>query len=358
VVDRLSGGQRARASLAAALVGKPEVLVLDEPTVGLDPALRRDLWGTFADLAGEGATVLVSSHVMDEARRCEELLLLREGLLLASGTVDAILRRNRRERSGRGVLAAGRGEGGLLSTRIAIATALRVLSQLRRDLRTVALLLLVPCVLVTLLKYLFVDRPIVFDRIGGPLLGLFPFIAMFLVTSITMLRERTTGTLERLMTLPLAKLDLLLGYGAAFALVAAVQALVVSVVAFGALDLHVAGPEWIVIVLAVGNAVLGMALGLFLSAFARTEFQAVQFMPAFVFPQLLLCGLFVPREDMARFLEVTGSFLPLNYAYDALDRVTRWDALDGRLAVDAAVIVAATLLALALGAATLRRRTP
>ncbi len=81
-------------------------------------------------------------------------------------------------------------------------------------------------------------------------------------------------------------------------------------------------------------------------------------MPAFVFPQLLLCGLFVPREDMARFLEVTGSFLPLNYAYDALDRVTRWDALDGRLAVDAAVIVAATLLALALGAATLRRRTP
>jgi len=93
VVDRLSGGQRARASLAAALVGKPEVLVLDEPTVGLDPALRRDLWGTFADLAGEGATVLVSSHVMDEARRCEELLLLREGLLLASGTVDAILRR-------------------------------------------------------------------------------------------------------------------------------------------------------------------------------------------------------------------------------------------------------------------------
>jgi len=93
VVDRLSGGQRARASLAAALVGKPEVLVLDEPTVGLDPALRRDLWGTFADLAGAGATVLVSSHVMDEARRCEELLLLREGHLLASGPVDAILRR-------------------------------------------------------------------------------------------------------------------------------------------------------------------------------------------------------------------------------------------------------------------------
>lgn len=94
VVDRLSGGQRARASLAAALVGKPEVLVLDEPTVGLDPALRRDLWQTFANLAAAGATVLVSSHVMDEARRCQELLLLREGHVLASGRVDDILRRN------------------------------------------------------------------------------------------------------------------------------------------------------------------------------------------------------------------------------------------------------------------------
>ena len=125
-----------------------------------------------------------------------------------------------------------------MSLRIRLATAGRVLSQLRRDPRTVALLLVVPCALVTLLKYVFVDRSFVFDRIGGPLLGLFPFIAMFLVTSITMLRERTTGTLERLMTLPLAKLDLLLGYGAAFALVAAVQATLVSALAFGLLDLE------------------------------------------------------------------------------------------------------------------------
>jgi ABC-2 type transport system permease protein len=240
---------------------------------------------------------------------------------------------------------------------VAAATALRVLSQLRRDPRTIALLLLVPTALVTLLKYLFIEQPAVFDRIGGPLLGLFPFIAMFLVTSITMLRERTTGTLERLMTLPLAKIDLLLGYGAAFALVAAVQATLVSLVAFGLLDLNSAGPAWLVIVLAVGNAILGMALGLFLSAFARTEFQAVQFMPAVVFPQLLLCGLIVPRSDMARALEVASAFLPLTYAYDALDRVTHLDVIDGRLAIDVAVVVLSTLLALVLGALTLRRRT-
>jgi ABC-2 type transport system permease protein len=244
-----------------------------------------------------------------------------------------------------------------VSRRASVATAWRVLAQLRRDPRTVALLLVVPCVLVTLLKYLFVDRPLVFDRIGGPLLGLFPFIAMFLVASITMLRERTTGTLERLMTLPLAKLDLLAGYGAAFAVVAALQATVVSLVAFLLLDLHVEGSPVVVGLLAIANAVLGMSLGLLSSAFARTEFQAVQFMPAFVFPQLILCGLFVPRGEMARALELASYALPLTYAYDALDRVTRRGGLGRFGAFDIAIVVGVTLLALSLGAATLRRRS-
>jgi ABC-2 type transport system ATP-binding protein len=95
VVDRLSGGQRARVSLAAAFVGSPELLVLDEPTVGLDPLLRRDLWSTFSDLAQRGATLLVSSHVMDEARRCDDLLLLRDGRLLFSGPVGELRKRTR-----------------------------------------------------------------------------------------------------------------------------------------------------------------------------------------------------------------------------------------------------------------------
>jgi ABC-2 type transport system permease protein len=243
-----------------------------------------------------------------------------------------------------------------VSPRVAGATALRVLTQLRRDPRTVALLLVVPVVLFFLLKELFVGQPGTFDRIGGPLLGLFPFISMFVVTSITMLRERVSGTLERLMTLPLAKVDLLFGYGAAFALVAAVQAAVVSAVAFGALGLDVAGSKAAVAALAVGNAVLGMALGLLASAFARTEFQAVQFMPALVLPQLLLCGLFVPRSQMADWLRYVADALPLTYAYDALARVTR-GVSGGTLTLDVGVVVGATLLALVLAAATLRRRT-
>ena len=242
-----------------------------------------------------------------------------------------------------------------MSTRITTATAVRVLTQLRRDPRTIALLLVVPCALVALLKYVFEGSP-VFDRIGGPLLGVFPMISMFLVTSIAMLRERTTGTLERLLTMPLAKLDLLLGYAAAFALMATIQAAIVSAVAFGLLDLHVAGPTWAVILLAIANAVLGMALGLFVSAFARTEFQAVQFMPALIFPQILLCGLLIPRDEMARGLEIVSWALPLSYAYGALDRVTR-GVYGPELAAYVLAVVGFTLLSLGLGALTLRRRT-
>ena len=243
-----------------------------------------------------------------------------------------------------------------MSPRIAAATAARVLRQLRHDPRTIALVLVVPAVLVTLVKYVFAGSP-VFDRIGGPLLGVFPLITMFLVTSITMLRERTSGTLERLMTMPLAKIDLLAGYAGAFALLAAAQSVTVSSVAFWALDLHIAGAKWAVFLLALANALLGTSLGLFVSAFARTEFQAVQFLPAFIFPQLLLCGLLAPRDHMTRALELVSWAMPLTYAYDALDRTV--SAVYGaRLAVDVAVVLALAGLALGAGAATLRRRTP
>ena len=244
-----------------------------------------------------------------------------------------------------------------MSARITAATAGRVLTQVRRDPRTIAMLLAVPPVLLALLRWVFDGAPQVFDRIGAPVLGLFPFITMFLVTSITMLRERTSGTLERLMALPLAKLDLLAGYGAAFALVAAVQAAVTSAIAFWLLGLDVQGSAAAIVALAVGNAVLGMALGLFVSAFAATEFQAVQFMPALVLPQILLCGLLQPRERMADALDVIAGALPLTYAFDALSRVARGGGWSVDVALDVAVVAGATLLALGLGAATLRRRT-
>jgi ABC-2 type transport system permease protein len=243
-----------------------------------------------------------------------------------------------------------------VTLRITLATAARVLRQVRRDRRTLALVLLVPPLLMTLFRYVFDGQPETFDRVGPPLVGLFPFVSLFLVASIAMLRERTTGTLERLMSMPLAKLDLLLGYAIAFALLAVAQASLTAAVSFGLLGLDSTGPVWLVVVLAVANAVLGMALGLFLSAFAQTEFQAVQFMPAFVLPQVLLAGLLVPRDKMAPLLELISYAMPLTYAYDALARATA-DELGRRLTIDVVLICAFVVLSLVLGATTLRRRT-
>ena len=244
-----------------------------------------------------------------------------------------------------------------MSLRRTLAVSERVLRQLRRDPRTLGLLFLVPPLMLTLFKYVFVGQEQTFDRIGGPLVGIFPFMTMFVVGSIAVLRERTSGTLERLMTLPLSKLDVLAGYGLAFAAVATVQALITSGVAFGLLGLDVAGPVWVVIVLAVANAVLGMSLGLFTSAFARSEFQAVQFLPAFVFPQLVLCGLLVPRDRMASALEWISDALPLTYAYDALHRTAALGETGAAVWRDAAIVLGAAAIALGLGALTLRRRT-
>jgi ABC-2 type transport system permease protein len=236
-----------------------------------------------------------------------------------------------------------------MSARVTLATAHRVLLQLRSDRRTIALLLFVPCVLMALLYWVFAGQPETFDTVGLQLLGIFPFVTMFLVTSVAMLRERTSGTLERLLTTPLAKLDLLGGYALAFGVAALLQAALASALALGALGLDPPGSVSLVLLVAVADAVLGMALGLFVSAFAQSEFQAVQFMPAFVLPQLLLCGLIAPRDEMASALEAISTVLPLTYAVEAMSASTA--------GTDLLVIALFAVAALGLGAATLRRRT-
>ena len=163
--------------------------------------------------------------------------------------------------------------------------------------------------------------------------------------------------------MPTGKGDLLVGYALAFGLVAAAQSVLAVLLSYVVLDLEVAGPVWMLVVVAVADAVLGTALGLFVSAFARTEFQAVQFMPAIVFPQLLLCGLFVARDAMPRLLEAISDVLPLSYAVDAMTTVssttgTGFGGVDSSMWSDLAVVVGFALAGLALGAATLRRRTP
>ncbi|QIK74516.1 ABC transporter permease [Nocardioides piscis] len=245
-----------------------------------------------------------------------------------------------------------------MSLRIVLAVAGRVLTQVRRDHRTLVMLLLVPCLLMSLLWWMFTDLPgDLFDRFGPGLLALFPFIVMFLVTSVTTLRERSSGTLERLLSMPMGRLDFLLGYALAFGALAAVQSVLAVGVSVGLLGLDVNGPVWLLGVVAVADAVLGTALGLFVSAFAVTEFQAVQFMPLVVLPQLLLCGLFVDRELMPDVLEAISSVLPLSYAVDGMQELVG-AADQAAVWADVGVVVGFAVAGLALGAATLRRRTP
>ena len=245
-----------------------------------------------------------------------------------------------------------------MSVAITFSTSGRIVRQLRHDRRTVALLILVPAILLTLLYYMYEDAPQIFDRVALIMLGIFPFVIMFLVTSIAMLRERTSGTLERLLTTPLGKIDLLFGYGLAFSGAAAVQGAVATGVAYWLLGLDTLGSPALVVLIAIVNAVLGVALGLLCSAFARTEFQAVQFLPVVVVPQILLCGLFVPREQMAGWLQAISDVLPLTYAVDALLEVGKSAEATATMWRDVIIVAGAAVLALVLAAATLRRRTP
>jgi ABC-2 type transport system permease protein len=236
------------------------------------------------------------------------------------------------------------------------ATAGRVLRQLRHDPRTLALIIVVPPVLLALLKYVFNGDSQTFDHIAPMALGIFPLIVMFIVTSVATLRERTSGTLERLLTLPIGKLDIILGYAFAFALLALIQALIASGVVLGLLGVTVLGGTLKVIITAVLAGLLGTAMGLFVSAFARTEFQAVQFMPAFVFPQLLICGFFVPREHMAVALRWLSDICPMTYITEAMQHITRLSGWGGDFGRDLLVTIGFILLALILGAVTLRRQ--
>jgi ABC-2 type transport system permease protein len=244
-----------------------------------------------------------------------------------------------------------------MSAQRTIATARRVLTQLRGDPRSVAMLLVVPVVLMILLKYAFDKSAFIFDHVAPILIAIFPFVLMFLITSVSMLRERTSGTLERLLSMPIAKLDLLVGYALALGGVAIVQVALVIVVVLGPLGVSVPGSVVVLSLFGVFDALLGMALGLCLSALAHTEFQAVQLLPAVVFPQLLVCGLFAPREQMAGVLQGLADAFPLTYAVDGVTRAAASAAWDGSLVKDLVIVAICIPLALGLGAATLQRRT-
>lgn len=237
-----------------------------------------------------------------------------------------------------------------------LATAQRVLRQLSHDPRSLVMIVAIPPLLMLLFKYIYNGQPEIFNRAGPQLLGLFPFIIMFVLTSVTMVRERTSGTLERLLTTPLRRSELISGYTVSFGLAALVQALVTAAIAIWVLNLDVDSPAGIILVAVLG-AILGTTLGLLMSAFANTEFQAVQFMPLVVVPQFLLCGILVPRSDMPDVLHAISVVLPLSYVTDAFVSLAG-GAADTSMGVSVPVIIGCCVAAVLLASMTLRRQTP
>lgn len=253
---------------------------------------------------------------------------------------------------------------GRLSLQPYLATTGRILRQLAGDHRSVAMILVVPSAVIALMYFMFQNAPhppgtpSPFNNACLIMLGVFPLVVMFLITSITMQRERASGTLERILTTPLRRLDLLAAYGTAFSIAAAAQAALACVIAFWLLGFETAGSPALVVLIAIVNAVLGVGLGLLCSAFARTEFQAVQFMPVVIIPQLLLCGIIVPRDLLPEWLQWVSNAMPASYALEALRQVGAYADLTSIAVRDIAVVIAFAVVALGLAAATLRRRTP
>lgn len=218
------------------------------------------------------------------------------------------------------------------------------------------MIMLVPCILLIILKYVFQAQPQVFERIGPMILGIFPLTVMFVITSIATLRERTSGTLDRLMTMPPSKIDFIFGYSIAFGVLASIQALLASVTLIWILGQDVAGGVAPLLISTVASGLLGTALGLFMSAFATSEFQAVQFMPAFILPQLLICGLFVNRADMAQPLQWLANVMPLTYSVDAMQQVAQMKSWTTQLSIDLLIVAVYGLAVLILASVTIRRQ--
>lgn len=240
---------------------------------------------------------------------------------------------------------------------VTLTTTRRIIQQLLHDKRTIALMFLAPTLLISLLWWIFSENEHMFDLFGPALIGIFPFTVMFLIASITTLRERVTGTMERILTMPIGKFDIVFGYALAFGLFGAVQSLLTSSVAIFALGLDVTGPQWFFVLVALVSTLLGVALGLFVSAFATTEFQAIQFMPIFIFPQLLICGLFVPVAQLPDVLEKIAWWMPLTYLVQALNGVTKYADVTDDMWRDLYIVAIFIVGALLLAGLTLRRKT-
>ena len=244
----------------------------------------------------------------------------------------------------------------MISMGRSLAIALRIVRQVRRDHRSLALIIVAPVVVMSLVGFSFFERREILDNVAPALLAVFAFFFVFILTGVSFLRERAQGTLERLLTTPVSRADILLGYLLGFLLFATVQTLVILLFTVWILQVEYRGDLWQVMVLLLTVTVVGVNLGIFISTFARNEFQVVQFIPLVLAPQIFLSGLILPVEELPGLFQAASSVLPLTYSVEGLREIMLRGGGLGDVVRELAVLLAFAVGLLVLASATVRRR--
>ena len=242
-----------------------------------------------------------------------------------------------------------------MSTDRALAIAKRVVKQIVRDRRSLALIFLAPLLVMTLVGQSFRNQSAVLDRIAPALVAVFALFFTFLLTGVSFLRERSQGTLERLLTTPVGRGDILVGYLLGFLLFATIQSIVVLLYTVFALNVHYQGNLAQVFVLLMVLTIASVSMGIFIATFARNEFQVVQFIPVVLAPQIFVSGVFLPVSQMPRILQLFSDVMPLRYAVEGLRAIMLQGQNLGDVLNDLAALAAFAIVMLAAAAATVRR---
>lgn len=237
----------------------------------------------------------------------------------------------------------------------ALPIAGRVVRQLVRDRRTFALILIVPLVVMTLISYSFPEDKAMLSIYAPALLATLALFFSFLLTGISFLRERTQGTMERMMASPVSRLDMVLGYLLGFFTFALTQSLIVLLFTIYLLDVTYLGDLWQIFVFLIFIVTMAVNLGIFASAFARNEFQMIQFIPLIIFPQVFLCGVIWPVDQMHEALQWIAKFLPLKYAVDGMQGIMIKGQTLLDVGLELGILIAFAVVISTLAAITLRR---
>ena len=227
--------------------------------------------------------------------------------------------------------------------------------QLIRDRRTIALILIVPIVVMSLISYALPSNSGTLDKFAPALIVTLALFFTFLLTGISFLRERSQGTMERMMASPVSRLDMVVGYMLGFFAFALAQVLIILLFTIYALHIHYSGDLWQIFIFLILIIIMAVCLGIFTSAFAKNEFQMVQFIPLIIVPQIFLCGVIFPVEQMHKVLQWIAKFLPLKYGVDGMRQIMIQGHSLLNVGFDIGILVAFAIGMAILAAVSLRR---